>query len=97
MAEAIKYDNEPEMKKLLDDIFKFLESETKRICLKFNYDDPNYLNMVMTDLSFCIVMNILQVTYKTKEDIKMRIYEEMAKKGLPIDKDPAPRSPVPAM
>ena len=60
MGDIIHYDNEKDLRLMVDDIIEFILVETQRLVKKDNAtDDPNYYLLISQNLTQCLVLNLL--------------------------------------
>jgi hypothetical protein len=85
----MNYDNEKDLKLLVDDSVEFIMSETKRIVEQYyDKDDGNAYILVAQNLTLSFVLNVMNVL-RLKEEAFMRAFEIKDKTGdnhLPVNR-----------
>lgn len=69
----VLYDNEEQMKLMVNETVEFIVSESARLIKEKKYGDPNYLTFLMDSLTNCFIVNLLMNVHLSKNDIQKRI------------------------
>lgn len=84
------YDNEEQMKLMVNETVEFIVSESARLIKEKKYGDPNYLVFLMDSLTNCFIVNLLMNVHLNKSDIQKRIDVAFGKLGesnhLPVNR-----------